>query len=547
MSTQPFEKGALIRLNAPVNMDAEELLDGKFFVNQRMKELMQDQTLFTCHLIDKDSYLEAWTVRVEPIDGTVSDYNYYWLADMFTKVEGKMDIHGNEVEQSAIDSGEYALLSEPSKKAGMYIKTSEAKVVENLMFIKNDESISYHRTEPRHAVITKFEFENHVDTIDEDMYDDERNVVWTPHFDTVTLDGGNYECSVVLMNDAVSTYDGDWYHEDDSGEYIFYWDSDGEWHIEPDRGDRCHTYHEGPRERAAEARNCAFSIGFEVEKEDSHPMGCYGLYECDDAWWSREEDSSLCDEIGFEFVSPVFNLYGDALEKDERIGIANPLVKDHLNADFSVRCGGHINLSHSELSTEQLFDRMTAWIPLLLAMYPGRIKRGYSTAKKSINDYKRGDRHQAVALRGGRVEFRIFSAVSSAENLLFRRDLFRIMCEHVKVNERGVTPMRVLRMLTDKRSKLHKHISKVYDSEKMLKLTSMYAQFADDFYNTYAMTEDGEGMIFKSFITTTIGRKKVPVKAIVPYVREGWSILRSTFGTEDHLASKNRFEANHAE
>jgi len=248
-------------------------------------------------------------------------------------------------------------------------------------------------------------------------------------------------------------------------------------------------------------------------------------------------DSSLCDDSGYEFVSPVFALYGDALEKDKDSGFENPVVRAHINGEYSRSCGGHINLGHSNMCSDTIFDKIQGWIPLLLALYPGRMTRDYSHAKKTIQNYKGGGKYQAVAVRSSVVEFRIFSAVPDVKTLLWRRDLVRIMCEGIEVGTNGPTPMAILRMLTNKKSKLNRHLSKVYSDDKILRITSMYAQFADDLFNTYMLRVKGEGVLFKTFVTTS-KRKRVPVEVLLPAVTYGFSRLNDAFSTTDHLQSE---------
>ena len=73
--------------------------------------------------------------------------------------------------------------------------------------------------------------------------------------------------------------------------------------------------------------------------------------------------------------------------------------------------------------------------------------------------------------------------MSDVENLLWRRDLLRIICDNL-----DATPLRIVGMLTDKRSKLHKHMSKVYNEARMLEKFRLYVYFAnellDDAYTT---------------------------------------------------------------
>ena len=245
--------------------------------------------------------------------------------------------------------------------------------------------------------------------------------------------------------------------------------------------------------------------------------------------WARESDSSLGDG-GFEFVSPVFNLFTDGLDDS----VKSPVVSYHINADWSRSCGGHINISRSGMNGEELFDVMKPYVPLFLALYSGRMDNTYSKAMKHERSYISGGKYQAIAVKHRIVELRIVSAVPNVNTLLWRRDLIRIVAEGC---DNKVRPMQVLRDLLDKRSVLHKHLAKVYDANKIALITSMYAQFADDFFNTYQVTKNGEGVFFKTF-TTNAKRKKIERTVFISIAERGFNLIRNAIGTNDHAVSE---------
>ena len=74
-----------------------------------------------------------------------------------------------------------------------------------------------------------------------------------------------------------------------------------------------HGYHQGFRRDYTDS-NTKYTIGFEVEKEDTYVVESYPLDDVDETGWCREEDSSLDD--GFELVSPTYDLMSSMLDDD---------------------------------------------------------------------------------------------------------------------------------------------------------------------------------------------------------------------------------------
>lgn len=486
--------------------------------------------------------LEIFTCPSDNMSTVQDAMQYTWAQEWLTDGRGDaekpeaLDYNGNVIADD--DLGDYIRLTFPSGHEGMLAKLDEVEQVGPVRIRRSDLrhtlSCNYGSLKTEVVVLRSEYNENKfVEVVDGD-------VVYKNHFDLLYIERGCHEGEMDYHDHGrYCEEDGLWYHYDDVGDCIFHWDRDGEYHLDEEPREQRHEYHDGPRHTMDEASkyNVGFTVGFEVEKEDQGVLDGFDLDDCDRTLWARESDSSLCDYSGYEFVSPVFALYGDALEKDKSSGVENPVVRAHINGDYSRNCGGHINLGHSNMGSEQIFNKVQGWIPLLLALYPGRMTRDYSHAKKTIDAYKNGGKYQAVAVRGRVVEFRIFSAVPDVTTLLWRRDLVRIMCDGVDEVTPGATPMAILRMLTNSKSKLYRHLSKVYTDDKILRITSMYAQFADDLFNTYMVGTKGEGVLFKTFITTS-KRKRVAVETLLPAVTYGFTRLTDAFSTNDHLQSE---------
>jgi len=217
-----------------------------------------------------------------------------------------------------------------------------------------------------------------------------------------------------------------------------------------------------------------FTIGFEIEKEDSDMVSiCYDdLYQT--TRWIKERDGSLDDSTGYELVSPAFNLYDDMLDQDIE---NNRVLRDLINASKSSDCGGHINVGSTIYNTTQLFEGLSGFFPLLYAMYEGRLDKTYSKAKKKHEYYHR-DKYSSIYIKDHVVEIRIPSAVIDVKNLLWRRDLVRIMVDNINKSE-----LQVLRMMLNEKSKLHIHLRKVYSLDAIISKIKKFIKYSDQFNN----------------------------------------------------------------
>lgn len=269
----------------------------------------------------------------------------------------------------------------------------------------------------------------------------------------------------------------DYYFRDHVQDYLHIDDEDFD---EPDEeqsedaGDYNAGYHNLNRTWKT-PKNTKFTVGFEIEKEDNE-LAC--RYHYQDLYnrteWCKERDGSLDDNSGYELVSPVLDLFTNQLE----VELKDEAIRELINAEYCTStCGGHINLGSSEYSPEELFEGMSAFYPLLYAMYPYRISKSYSKAKKKHEYYQR-EKYSAIYMRGQVLEFRIFSGVKNVDQLIWRRDLIRIFCDNINKSESDV-----LRMLIDHRSKLYKHLRKVYSQETLIDKTELFINHVREWNN----------------------------------------------------------------
>ena len=97
----------------------------------------------------------------------------------------------------------------------------------------------------------------------------------------------------------------------------------------------------------------------------------------------------------------------------------------------------------------------------------------------------RSDKYSAIYIRENRVEIRIFPAVKSVENLIWRRDLVRIMIKNINATE-----LQVFKMMMNKKSKLYRHLSKVMSEEKIHEKCVKFLEYSKAFNDKNI---DGQG------------------------------------------------------
>lgn len=298
--------------------------------------------------------------------------------------------------------------------------------------------------------------------------------------------GGTYE-SWFHSYDVIEL-DGEYYYDSQAARGAGYiWSSRiDEWVHEENWCDEEHSEDYRDEDNANNARyqslgrktrfdsSAKFTIGFEIEKEDYDMASCDydSLYH--NTGWIKEDDGSLDNASGYELVTPAFDLMDDKLDEEIKNNIT---LRNLINAKHSSNCGGHINLGSTIYTTEQLFEGISGFFPLFYSIYEHRIEKSYAKAKKKHQYYDR-DKYSSIFIKPHVVEIRIPSAVINVTNLLWRRDLMRIIVENINKSE-----MQVLRMLLNQKSKLHIHLRKVYSIDKMIEKIEKFVKYSEEFNN----------------------------------------------------------------
>jgi hypothetical protein len=233
------------------------------------------------------------------------------------------------------------------------------------------------------------------------------------------------------------------------------------------------SYHNLDR-RDRRPNECKFSIGFEIEKEDNEAceISYNKLY--NDTDWIKENDSSLDEDNGYELVSPIYDLYSSRIDEDIK---GNEDLQTLINGQYSANCGGHINISSTIYNPEQLFEGIIGFMPLLYGLYEHRLNKNYSEAKKK-HEYYAKSKYSAIYIKNNVVELRLPPAVKNVSNLLWRRDLVRIMCENINKSESDV-----LRLLLNQNSKLYKHLRKIFPQDKLVDKIEKFIRYSNTYNN----------------------------------------------------------------
>lgn len=427
------------------------------------------------------------------IELAIKNYN---LFDMQSKT--LTDLWGNE-----IPSADALVVTYPSQHEGEYIRCDDAFVT--YAFTSRGE---------HEVIVPERESRYYVDVVGGDTAHQEEC-----EDELRYLQGGEYEGCYAWEDDCLYCEDdGQYYHTDDEGTYIFWDERREEYSTSPCSGE-LHGYHQGFRRDYTDS-NTKYTIGFEVEKEDTYVVESYPLDDVDETGWCREEDSSLCD--GFELVSPTYDLMSSML--DDAINDSR-LLQAHINADHSRSCGGHINIGQRGLSGSEFFDSIQGFVPLFLTIWRHRLGNQYSQIKRKPQDYKSAGKYSAIHVKGSYIEVRLPSAVRHVNNLLWRRDLMRIVC-----NNQGLKPLQIITQMLSPKSELGSHLRKVYTDEQMIKIVSIYSQFADDFYGSFNFTSDGVGVFAKS-VVRRLKNRKVDPQQIVSYSYDAIDRLSNAFGS----------------
>lgn len=226
--------------------------------------------------------------------------------------------------------------------------------------------------------------------------------------------------------------------------------------------------------------NDEFRFGVEVEKEDEEGIDICCRYQgnADDYlpfYWRAERDGSLSDDIGYELISPIYNLT-DLTKFTQHV--QNPVLTALIMGGSSYSCGGHITVS-CERTTYDYVAKARQIAPLLHAMYPKRAKTtGYAKFVTNDNLISRNDRYSSIHIKDDCMELRVFPQVKNVTQLLWRARFVQLLMLFDKYYNRTVgrgsydiaTADELFSHVCQPESILYKHLNAVYKKKMGEKL-----------------------------------------------------------------------------
>jgi hypothetical protein len=237
-----------------------------------------------------------------------------------------------------------------------------------------------------------------------------------------------------------------------------------------------------------------YRIGFEVEKMNVTAKSLIEAHEPLAPGWVAERDGSLdgAGAGGYELISPAYNIcfqerINTALEAMATFIDAEPANRAHANA-----CGGHIHISDSRVTADALADRIKPLFPLLMVMYPTRLRNAYVNCNKfGYMKRRTGNKYQPFYIRsseiGRTIEFRIFPHVKSVKQLKWR---MRLICYFLNAAKHGsLTFDWMAKELMNSGSGLCAILSEVYTQQELKQKATMYWSAAAFFFTDRPLHE----------------------------------------------------------
>jgi hypothetical protein len=283
-------------------------------------------------------------------------------------------------------------------------------------------------------------------------------------------------------------YEGDYYDDDaldrhgivwvsDTQEYAHqdnvYWCEDDDCYYSEEREEFVRGYHNGSYQSITFNNKSKYKIGYEIEKEDETVRNSIRVSDFEretNGYWRKERDGSLCDDSGYELISPTFEFDVDKIFKHIE---DNEQLVAHINASHSYSCGGHIHLSEKDLNGDELFNKIKGYTPLFYALYYGRVNKSYCKGKKNEDLRNENEKYQAIKIHHDRVEFRIISAVPNVETLKWRTKLLMMILQNPTDD--------IIKAYYNVDTKFTKLLKQVYSDEKLTEVKERFIKFTREF------------------------------------------------------------------
>jgi len=276
--------------------------------------------------------------------------------------------------------------------------------------------------------------------------------------------------------DALSYHDLVWCEDIEevmSEDDAYYHEGDG-WYSYPDDTETyLRGYHNGSYQSKNFDGKSKYRIGYEIEKEDQDVLESIDIDNFEEQTeykWRKESDGSLCSSSGYELISPTFEFN---ITKIFKYIESNEVLVNHINANHSTSCGGHINLSEKGLSGNELFDKIKGYTPLFYALYHGRVDKNYCKGKNNRDLKYENEKYQAIKIHDNRVEFRIISAVPNVKTLKWRSKLIMSILKNPTDD--------VIQGYYNVDTKFTRLLKETYTDEKLVTLKERFKKYTKQF------------------------------------------------------------------
>lgn len=297
-----------------------------------------------------------------------------------------------------------------------------------------------------------------------------------------------YSRRYAQRNNEYHYYEGDYYDDyaldihdivwcEDTGEYTHrdnaYWCEDNECYYSEEREVYIRGYHNGLYRLMTFDNKSKYKIGYEIEKEDETVRNSIRIEDFEketDGYWRKEKDGSLCDDSGYELISPTFEFN---IKKIFEHIEGNEYLVAHINANHGYSCGGHIHLSEKDLNGDELFNKIKGYTPLFYALYYGRVNKSYSKGKSNRDLQEENEKYQAIRIHHDRVEFRIISAVPDVKTLKWRTKLISMILKYPTDD--------IIQAYYNVDTKFTKLLKEVYSDEKLVQVKERFIRFTREF------------------------------------------------------------------
>ena len=275
-------------------------------------------------------------------------------------------------------------------------------------------------------------------------------------------------------------YQGEWYDGDALSYHNLVWCenieevmSEDDAYYPDDTETYLRGYHNGGYRELMFDNKSKYKIGYEIEKEDQDVLESIPIDDFEeetDNKWRKESDGSLCSSSGYELISPTFEFN---ITKIFKYIESNEVLVNHINANHSTSCGGHINLSEKGLSGNELFDKIKGYTPLFYALYHGRVDKNYCKGKNNRDLRYENEKYQAIKIHDNRVEFRIISAVPNIKTLKWRSKLIMSILKNPTDD--------VIQGYYNVDTKFTRLLKETYTDEKLVTLKERFKKYTKQF------------------------------------------------------------------